>query len=281
MLREVSPRLVLHADQALVTLDLELLGNHADVTRAVRTVYGSDISGAMGIIHATAVWRSPDGGLATLNINADTPPSRHDRFVLNLARVRADAILTTGKVLREELSVTPLLIGSPDEVAPLVEWRRIVLGKDGHPVALVLTSGRSLDLDHPFFRGPIPVVVFTSHDAASDIIPAALERSIEVVSHAAPSITAAAAFLQEEMNSSTVAIEAGPSTSLQLYQPLVVDELLLSEFLGPALPPSVKGAPFLDPASIDQAFPRRSEPYEVEEPSGPWRFQRWTRHPSG
>jgi len=257
-------------------LDLELLDSHADVSRAVRTVYGSDLSGAAGIIHATAVWRGPSGDLVTLNINTDTPPSRHDRFVLNLTRARADAILTTGKVLREEPSVTPMLIGSHDEVAPLADWRRVVLGKEGYPLALVLTSGRSLDLDHPFFRGPIPVIVFTGHDAASEIMPAALERSIEVVSHATPSVTAAVAFLQKEMGSDTVAIEAGPSTSLQLYRPsLMVDELLLSEFLGPTLPPSVKGAPFLDPEAIGQAFPNRSEPYAVEEPSGPWRFRRW------
>jgi riboflavin biosynthesis pyrimidine reductase len=265
-----------------VTFDLELLDSHADVSRAVRTLYGSDLSGAAGIIHATAVWRSPSGDLVTLKINADTPPSRHDRFVLNLARARADAILTTGRVLREEPSVTPLLMGSHDEVAPLVDWRRVVLGKRSLPMALVLTSGRSLDLDHPFFRGPVPATVFTSHDAASEIMPAALERSIEVVSHATPSITAAVAFLRKEMGSVTLAIEAGPSTSLQLYRPsLAIDELLLSEFIGPTIPPSVKGAPFLDPGAIEQAFPNRSEPYAVEEPSGPWRFRRWTRQHLG
>ena len=95
-----------------------------------------------------------------------------------------------------------------------------------------------------------------------------------------PSITAAVAFLQKEMGSDTVAIEAGPSTSLQLYRPsLTVDELLLSEFLGPTLPPLVKGAPFLDPEAIERAFPGRSEPYAVEEPSGLWWFRRWTRRP--
>ena len=264
-----------------MTLDLKALGTHADVTRAVRTIYGTDLSGATGIIHATALWLRPDGGLLTLNINTDTPPSRHDRFVLNLARARADAIVTTGKVLREEPSVTPLLIGPDHEVSPLVDWRRVVLGKAGHPLALVLTSGRSLDLDHPFFRTPNPAIVFTGHDAASNMMPAALERSIEVVSHAAPSITAAVAFLQKETASGTVAIEAGPSTSLQLYRPsLMVDELLLSEFLGPALPRSVQGASFLEPAAIEVAFPFRSEPYSVEEASGPWRFRRWTRQPA-
>ncbi len=261
-----------------MTIDFATLASHLDVTRAVSQVYGTDLSGATGVIHATAVWRSPGGGLLTLHINSDTPPSRHDRFVLNLARARADAIVTTGKVLREEPSVTPLLIGSDDEVAPLVDWRRVALGKEGHPLALVLTSGRSLDLDHPFFRSPVPAMVFTGHDAASAMMPAALERSIEVVSHAAPSITAAVAFLQKEAGSGTVAIEAGPSTSRQLYRPsLVVDELLMSEFLGPALPQSVQGAPFLEPAAIEAAFPVRSVPYAVEEPSGPWRFRRWTR----
>ena len=265
-----------------MTLDWQALDDHADVTRAVRAVYGTDLSSATGVIHATAVWRSPGARLVTLNINPDTPPSRHDRFILNLARARADAILTTGKVLREEPSVTPLLIGSPDEVAPLADWRRVALGKEGHPLALVLTSGRSLDLDHPFFRGPTPTIVFTGHDAASKVMPAALERSIEVVSHDAPSITAAVAFLQGELDCSTVAIEAGPSTSLQLYRPsLTVDELLLSVYLGPAIPRSVRGSRFLEPATIEAMFPNRSEPYTVEEPSGPWCFRRWTRQPSG
>ncbi len=281
MFRESARQLGHDAGQAAVTLDLEALGTHAGVTRAVRTVYDTDLSCAAGIIHATAVWCRPGGGILTLNINADTPPSGHDKFVLNLARARADAILTTGKVLREEPSVTPFLIGSADQLAPLLDWRRVALGKEGHPLALVLTSGRSLDLDHPFFRSPIPAIVFTGHYAASDIMPAALERSIEVVSHAAPSITAAVAFLQKETASGTVAIEAGPSTSLQLYHPpLMVDELLLSEFLGPALPRSVQGASFLEPAAIEEAFPFQSEPYSVEEPSGPWRFQRWTRQPA-
>ncbi len=281
MFREAARRLGHDAGQAAVTLDLEALGTHVEVTRAVRTVYGTDLSGATGIIHPTAVWRRSGGDLLTINLSADTPPSRHDRFVLNLARARADAILTTGKVLREEPSVTPLLIGSADQVAPLLDWRRVVLGKEGYPLALVLTSGRSLDLDHPFFRSPIPAIVFTGHDAASDIMPAALERSIEVVSHAAPSVTAAVAFLQKETGIGTVAIEAGPSTSLQLYRPsLLVDELLLSEFLGPALPRSVQGGAFLEPAAIEVAFPFRSEPYSVEEPSGPWRFRRWTRQPA-
>ena len=265
-----------------MTLDLEALGTHADVTRAVRTVYGTDLSSATGVIHATAVWRRSGGGLITLNINAETPPSRLDRFVLNLARARADAILTTGKVLREEPSVTPSLIGTHEEAAPLVDWRRVVLGKEGPPLALVLTSGRSLDLDHPFFRSPSPAIVFTSHHAASDMMRAALERSIEVVSHSAPSITSAVVFLQKETGSRTVAIEAGPSTSLQLYRPsLVVDELLLSEFLGPTVPRSVEGALFLEPAAIEAAFPFRSDPYAVDEPSGPWRFRRWTRQPAG
>jgi riboflavin biosynthesis pyrimidine reductase len=154
----------------------------------------------------------------------------------------------------------------------------VVLGKQGHPLALVLTSGRALDLDHPFFRSPIQVIVFTSHDAAAEIMPAAIERSIDVVSYDAPSITAAVEFLQKEMGSGTVAIEAGPSTSRQLYSPsLMIDELLLSEFMGPTMPRSVKGAPFLNPGAIEEVFPWRSEPYEVEEPSGPWQFRRWTR----
>lgn len=264
-----------------MTLDPDGFGTHLDVERAVLEVYGTDLLAATGVIHATAVWHSPDERLVTLNINSDTPPSRHDRFILNLARARADAILTTGKILRDEPSVTASLIGSSDEVAPVADWRRVSLGKKEPPVALVLTSGRSLDLDHPFFHSPVPAIIFTSHHTASRIMTAALERSIEVVSHETPSITAAVAFLRKEAGSDTVAIEAGSSSSLQLYRPsLAVDELLMSEFLGPVLPPSVKGAPFLRTAVIEALFSRRSEPYVVEEPSGPWRFWRWTRCPA-
>lgn len=263
-----------------MTLDLDTLCSHLDVARAANDVYGTDLASARGILHASAVWRSPDGGLFNLNINVDTPPSRHDRFVLNLARARADVIITTGKVLREEPSVTPTLIGSPEEVAPLVEWRRLSLDLEELPMALVLTSGRSLDLDHPFFHSPVPVTVFTGKEAASGIIPEALERSIDVVGHAAPSIAAAVEFVRQELGCTTVAIEAGPSTSLQLYRPaLMVDELLLSQFLGPVLPQSVQGIPFLDSVAIEAAFPVSSKPYLVDEPSGPWLFRRWTRRP--
>jgi len=261
-----------------LSLDLSAIQDADAVALALQELYGVPIGADVGVIHPTAVWGIPGGdGYVTININEDSPKSLHDRFVLNSARARADAILTTGKILREESALEPGLIGSASETAPILAWRGEILGKPEAPLAMVLTSGRGLDLSHPFFQNP-GTIVFTNHTTAEQIMMEALERSVDVVSHPHPSVTTALEYLREEAGCGTVSIEAGPSTSRTLYHPdVIVDELLLSVFHGSSLPRSVRGGDFLSPVEIEGLFLNRSPTFEVRESSGRWSFQRWTR----
>ena len=258
-------------------VDFDSIRQASDVARVVRQIYGTDLPLDAGVIHPTAVWQAPNDDYLTLKLNAETPSSRHDRFMLNLARARADALLTTGKILRDEPALVTDLLGDGPERGPLSAWRREVLGRTKPPIVLVLTSGRDLDLDHPVFRGWAEPVLFTTHAAAEDLFPAALSRSIEVVSHESPSVHEALRHLRDVLECRTVSIEAGPTTSRLLYRPPArVDELLLSVYRGSALAESVQGPAFLSPLDIRTTFGHESTPYRIEDPSGPWSFQRLT-----
>jgi riboflavin biosynthesis pyrimidine reductase len=259
-------------------VDFDSVRQASDIPPIVRAIYGTDLPLDAGVIHPTAVWRAPDDSYLTLKLNSETPPSRHDRFVLNLARARADALLTTGKILRDEPALVTDLIGDGPERSALLAWRREFLGRTEPPVVLVLTSGQNLDLEHPIFRGWAKPVLFTTHSAAEGLVPAALGRSIEVVSHENPSVHEALRHLRDTLECRTVSIEAGPTTSRLLYHPPAeVDELLLSIYQGSTLAESVRGSAFLSPLDIRNIFGHRSVPCPVEEPSGPWSFQRLSR----
>lgn len=259
-------------------IDFDAIRHAADVPPAIRMLYGTDLPIDAGIIHPTAVWQASGDRYLTLKLNSETPRSRYDRFVLNLARARADTLLTTGKILREEPQLSTGLLGDGPECDALLAWRRDMLGRHHPPTVLVLTSGQGarVDLDHPAFRGWAAPILFTGHAAAEGLFAEALARSIEVVSHEAPSIHEAVAYLQGELDCRTVSVEAGPSTSLALYRPAVeVDELLLSVYHGAGVPDSVRGPAFLSPADVTAAFGLGSMPYQVDEAGGPWSFHRF------
>ena len=74
---------------------------------------------------------------------------------------------------------------------------------------------------------------------------------------------------------------AGPSSTRALYGPSGagaprVDELMLSLFLGEALAEGVEGESFCAPERLAQGFACVHR-CDREEPSGPWRFERWLR----
>ena len=259
-----------------MSLDLDAIRDAPAVAAALEALFPGLADAPGGVIHPTAVWRRPQGRHVTIKITPDAPKSRHDRFVLNAARARADAIVTTGKNLREEPDLTAGLLGPPQETGPIIAWRQTVLRKPEPALIVVLTSGRDIDFAHPIFEGS-RTVVFTGHDGGERLHRDALERGVEMATDAKPSIHRVVEFLRAEVGADVVSIEAGPSTSLELYRPaVVVDELLLSVFEGADLPPAVRGPDFLPVAKIEGAF-TPSPPYRVNEPSGPWSFQRWVR----
>lgn len=210
--------------------------------KRIRALYGDDLLSSAGALHVTSVWSGAGGRLFTLRIGPACPRSATDSFVLELTRARADAIVTTGQILRDEPGLRTEL-----EDPELVAWRRERLGKSEAPLTVVLS--RRTDLEHPLLAAP---------DA--------------VVRHAG--LRETLAWLREERGATTVAIEAGPSTTRALYdEPLAVDELLLSICHLPALPAGVQGGELGDLAHLTSRFPRRSERTREEE-SGAWSFLR-------
>ncbi len=241
----------------------------------IRSVYGdrADLARPVGVLHVTAVWRAPEGGLVTLKILPETPKSATDARALSLARARADAIVTSGRILREEPTLTHATHGPEAERAGLAAWRRERLGRASPARSVVLSSGRDLDPAHPLFRAAVDPVVFTGEEGARNL----KGGGVGVVGHPEPSLRAAIDWLQDQ-GLRNVSIEVGPTTALGLYrEPFRVDELMLSIFEERDLAPPVRGAPFLDPTDLEAHLRRAAPPAAVREPSGLWRFERHVR----
>jgi len=246
--------------------------------RRIRACYGAALEEPAGVLHIAAVWRDPRGGWPTLRITPQTPRSATDRFALGLARARADAVLTTGRILREE----PALEHRYHEDAPLdaalTQWRNERLDKRVPPVSAVLTSGRGLDVGHPLFAGPAAVWVLTRPDAADALRARGLAARHRVVERAEWTLHDALASLRREAGFATIAIEAGASTTRALYAAeLGVDELMLSCFEGAELPESLRGAGFATSRELAGVFGPPLSLHIEQEHSGRWSFLRFRR----
>jgi riboflavin biosynthesis pyrimidine reductase len=243
--------------------------------RAIRALYGDDLVAAAGVLHVAAAWASPGRALVNMRITDGTPSSDTDAFALAVARARADAIVTTGRILREE---TGLRFTSPrDEAWGLGAWRRTRLGREQAPWIVVLTRGPGLEVDHPALIGH-RTLVLTSHAAARAGRPSSGGAAVEWIGREAPGLLDALAYLRGVHGLATVLVEAGPSTSAALYEaPGHVDELMLSICHVAALPPGVKGEPFLDEAARGRAGLVEVARTDRDEASGRWTFTRWRR----
>jgi riboflavin biosynthesis pyrimidine reductase len=230
-----------------------------------------------GLLHVAAVWCAPDGSHVVMKIGSETPRSTHDFFSLQLARARADAIVITGKILRAEPELQYTLFGEHRD--DLANFRRARGGRD-RPTLLVLSSGRGLDLTHPALHEGVEPLVFTGPAFPAPLLAEAKSRGIEVIQHEHPSLRAAVAELRARGHAS-VSLEAGPSTVVPEYGSTdFIDELMLSIYEGPSLPPHLHAGPFVDRNRLDALFGHSDPGRVIEEPSGPWRFCRWRRRPS-
>jgi riboflavin biosynthesis pyrimidine reductase len=246
----------------------------ADVVALARELLGVDPARAGRVLHVAAVWRDGGGAAHVLRIGPETPRSKCDRFLLSLARARAEAIVTTGRILREEPDLTHGLLGPPELRAALAAWRRERLVLEAKPWLLVLSSGQELDPAHPAFAGPTRPLLFVPTGAAGELRERFAETAVRVASAPAPSVRGALAHLRR-LGARRITLEAGATTGRELYeQPVGVDELWLASYAGAAPPPAVIGPPFVDEARLAAALPERSLPCERSEPGGPWRFER-------
>jgi riboflavin biosynthesis pyrimidine reductase len=260
------------------------MGADADAcAQRILALFGDALLEPAGVLHVVAVWRGarPGDPLRVLRIAKRTPRSDTDQFALAVARARADAIVTTGKVLRDEPALTHALPG-PDEVARgLAAWRARCLRRSAPPLSVVLSARADLDLDHPLFRAGAPVVLYTSVGAARELRSRARARGVELIARERPGLRDAIAHLRETRGAATVTVEAGPSSAAALYADApAVDELMLSVFEEAKLPDEVLGAPLIESRRLAQLFDRTSPPREVLESSGRWTFQRLWRSAS-
>ena len=233
-----------------------------DVSEHAARLFGQDPGPLEGVLHVVACWRAGPDALSVMKIGPEAPRSGDDFFSLNLARARAQAIVVTGKILREEPRLRYDLQGPGDLPAGLAAYRR-ALGLRAPPLLVVLTSGRGLDLGHPALSSWARPVIFTGVEAA-----ARLAGSIRAVGVERPSLRAALGWLAAE-GIRGVSIEAGPSTAMGLYDPMAVDELALSVFEGD-LPAGVEGGAFLAPSRLAAVMSRAGGGA-----SGAWAFSRW------
>ncbi|MDX1382562.1 MAG: hypothetical protein R3190_02905, partial [Thermoanaerobaculia bacterium] len=227
-----------------------------------------------GTLHVAAV-SEREGELAVLKIRDETPQSPTDFLLLNLARARADAIVTTGRILREESEVTHELQGSAPNRAALREWRR-ELGLGAPPVLAVLTRGRDFAADHPAWSAEVRPVLFGPEGRTAEEIEAT--RSVAVAMPEGDGLRGVVAALRRS-GCRRISIEAGPSSARGLYDPpVVVDELLLSVFHG-AVPPAVVGRPFLAAGRLEAAFGAPAGRSALG-PDG-WEFRHYRRFRAG
>jgi riboflavin biosynthesis pyrimidine reductase len=240
------------------------------VQRLIENTYSRDLG--EGVIHTTAIWLNPkDQNYITLKINKYTPKSSLDFFALNLARARADAIITSGKILREEPDLSHNLQGT---FAPGLElWRAQNLKKTSRPYSIILTSGKDLDLTHPIFNSQTNPIVYTSKQAPSDLEEKTQGTKTKIVRVPNPSIRSAIEYAKQELSAKTISIEAGPSTSQELYEaPIVIDELMLSVYKELSLPQEVKGPSFLSKEQIKSILGTPRSSHKTKQESGQWEF---------
>lgn len=261
--------------------DILTVSHGHEVAAAAARLYGEESSAEgirlRGVVHVTAVWEAGEGALTTLAIGDATPRCHHDFFALNWVRASADAIITTGKILRSEPHLQHRLAGPEDHAQALMDYRLHVLGKEKPPVTLVLTSGRDLDLEHGVFHAWTRPLIYTSQDGEWLLESRAADFGVEVVGAAQPTIQGAIELLRREFGAATIALEAGPSVSRQLYDPLAIDHLLLSTLQAPRLDARAEGAAFLDEARLHTLLgePRRGAPVQSED--GLWTFRHFRR----
>ncbi len=212
-----------------------------------------------GVVHPTACVARPDGYRA-LRIEEGTPQSGHDTFALHLQRARADAIVSTGAILRAEPDVDYALQASPFGTG--LAAYRAALGKPNPPRVVILSRKGDLPLGHRALAcesvelwspSPLPGV-----------------RHRPFMGEPLDAIEA----LRNEVG--LVVVEAGPSVTRGLHAADVIDALYLTTFEGDVAEEHLAGASF-DDEGLRSRLPVADPSRRVEEPSGPWRFRRHRR----
>ncbi len=251
------------------------LSDAQSVDEAAEALFGSPLGELPAVSQSTAVWAVPDSQvLSTIRLDEHAPKSDLDFLALHIARARADAIVITGKILRDEPELRYDLCADPRWGNALVQWRKTRWDMDEDPWLLVLTSGRALSFEHPVFRSGVRPLIFSDDRGASRYLS---DSPYPVIADRSPCLRSAIKHLQQAHECRCVSIEAGPSTSRSLFDaPLALDELLLSVYESPELDPRSQGDPFISLNVLQTLMPQVSMSRH-QDASGQWAFRRLRR----
>jgi riboflavin biosynthesis pyrimidine reductase len=233
-----------------------------------------ELEAPRGVVHVVSATRAADGRLHVLAIGPHAPKSDTDFFVLQLCRARADAVLTTARILREEPELSLDFAGPWAEA--LAHYRKHVLHKAELACAILTHSG-DVPKAHPIFRERVHKLVLCDENRKTELLRELSHiPDLEVLASASGDTRSAPALLKER-GYGAISVEAGPSTVASLYEsPSCVDELWLSlaevtaidlRGVGRALPPD---------HILFRELELSSETLSHEQ-SGPWRFRRYVR----
>lgn len=244
----------------------------ADVTEFATWLFGRPFEPRRGLVHVVSVVPHADD-LMVMRIRSDTPRSRYDAFVLSLGRARADAIVTTGRILREEPALRHDLSWTPKSLAAFQDWGREVRGQDARRLSIVLTGGEAFPADHPLLDGVTRVVVLCPASHADLLRERFAHRSVDVIGSEHPDLAVAVETARAVAGARTVLLEAGPTTVTGLYASGPgPDELMLSEYLG-VVPSGVPGGRLVSRDRLAECYgPIRYGPTTRGDDGKPWRF---------
>jgi riboflavin biosynthesis pyrimidine reductase len=251
------------------------LTDASSVDRAARALFGGPLDTHPAVSHSFAAWRSEkEAPLTTIQINEHAPKSDLDFLALHIARARADGIIITGKILRDEPNLRYDLQADPRWGEALLNWRKHHWGLCDPPWLLILTGSGDVDFEHPVFHDWLRPMIFTTDRTATRKLAAA---PFPVVSDESPDIRRAIKHLQLARECECVSIESGPSTARALYErPMVVKELLLSVYTEPFLDERAQGEPLVSLSEVRSLF--RSETSATHREQGQhWSFHRLRR----
>jgi riboflavin biosynthesis pyrimidine reductase len=255
-----------------------------EIDRRIEALYGEvDWCVQTGVLHVAAIEAA---GRRALIPGRGGPASETDRFILGFVRARADAVLSTGAILRAEPDLRHVFAEEAHADQAFTRWRAERLGRRETPELLLLSASGRFPLDHPAILSARNGIIWTSEAGARRLGPRVAHLEVRRIDDAPGGARAAVASLRAEGRVETIALEAGPSTAAAFYEEAGAregcDELLLSTFASVdegarenRVAASAIGPAFLPETQIRARFGDPVSRCERTEASGSWRFERY------
>jgi len=257
----------------MIGFDRTTIASGDDVRAFVARAFGGDLATDAGTIHTAAIWDGPHGP-RVIAIGPHAPASQTDSFLLHLSRARADVILTTGKILRNEPTLAHDLGVAAGFADALLDYRKRHVGKPKRARVVVLTSG-DIDFTHRALHGWAEPWVFVPATARRELDERASMHGVKLVRFPVLDLESALSALADD-GATTISIEAGISTTSSRYaNGWGFDELVLSRYVEPSIDSRAIGSAFPERAELERIYGAPTAQFDVTEPSGAWSVERY------